>query len=160
MQETKSAETNKLKMNDFIIYEKVRELKEGGGVAIAARKNLNPVLTAEGDNNVEAISIDIHPSKIVISCTSAYGPQQKDNIDKKSKFWAYLDKMVDDAWKEGKGFYLQGDLNAWLGPTYISGDPNNQNENGRLFQSFLNRHKQLIVCDFLTSLSRSINQET
>ena len=150
MQETKSTETNKLKMKDFIIYEKVRELKEGGGVAIAAKTNLNPVLTAEGEDDVEAISIDIHPSKIIISCTSAYGPQQKDNIDKKSRFWKYLDNMVDDAWKEGKGFYLQGDLNAWIGPSFISADPNEQNENGKLFQRFLNRHKQLILVNSLS----------
>ena len=38
MQETKSSEPNKLKMEDFIIYEKVRVHKEGGGVAIAAKK--------------------------------------------------------------------------------------------------------------------------
>ena len=120
MQETNSAETNKLKMNDFIIYEKFCELREGWGVAIAARKDRNPVWAAEGDNNIEGILIDIHPPNIVISCTYAYGPQQKDNIDKKYKFWAYLDKMVDDAWKEGKGLYLQGDLNAWIGPYIYS----------------------------------------
>ena len=72
-------------MNDFVIYEKVRELREGGGVAIAARKELNPVLTAEGEDNIEAITIDIHPSKIIISCTSAYGPQLRETMDKKIK---------------------------------------------------------------------------
>ena len=46
---------------------------------------------------------------------------------KKAKFWAYLDKIADMAWQEGKGFYLQGDLNAWLGHELISGDPNVQN---------------------------------
>ena len=104
MQETKSSEPNKLSMTDFVVFEKVRDQREGGGVAIAARKELNPVLTAEGEDSIEAITIDIHPSKIVISCTSAYGPQLKETIDKKSKFWAYLDKRADEAWQEGKGF--------------------------------------------------------
>ena len=149
MQETKSSETNKLKMNNFVIYEKIRESREGGGVAIAARTDLNPVLTAEGEDNIEAITIDIFPSKMVISCTSAYGPQQKDKLDKKIKFWAYLDKIVESARKEGKGFYLQGDLNAWLGPSMIKGDPNGQNENGKLFQNFLNSHKHLRVVNSL-----------
>ena len=107
MQETKSSEPNKLRMEDFIIYEKVRVQKEGGGVAIAAKKDLKPVLTAEAEEDIEAITIDIHTSKIIISCTSAYGPQQRDSADKKSKFWAYLDKVADIAWNEGKGFYLQ-----------------------------------------------------
>ena len=86
MQETKSSEPNKLRMDNFIIYEKVRVQKGGGGVAIAARKDLNPVLTDEGEEDVEAISIDIHPSKMVISCTSAYGPQQRDSAEKRQGF--------------------------------------------------------------------------
>ena len=129
MQETKCSQANQLKMDDFIIYEKVRDTKEGGGVAIAAKKVLNPVLISEGEDDIETISIDIHPSKMVISCTSAYGPQQRDSLEKKSRFWEYLDKVTDVAWKEGKGFYLQGDLNAWLGSDIIPGDPNIQNEN-------------------------------
>ena len=90
MQETKCSQNNKLKMDDFIIYEKVRSEKEGGGVAIAAKRDLNPVLTAEGEDEIEAISIDIHPSKIVISCTSAYGPQLRDSANKKSKLTSSL----------------------------------------------------------------------
>ena len=48
-------------MDDFIIYEKVQNEREGGDVAIAAKIYLNPVLIAEGDDDVEEISIDIHP---------------------------------------------------------------------------------------------------
>ena len=149
MQETKCSQANQLKMDNFIIYEKIRCIKEGGGVAIAAKKDLNPVLTSEGNDDVEAISIDIHPSKITISCTSAYGPQQRDSLAKKLRFWQYLDKVTDIAWKDGKGFYLQGDLNAWLGSDIIPGDPNIQNENGKLFNSFLKRHPQLNVVNSL-----------
>ena len=135
MQETQCSQVNSLKMDDldFIVYEKVRETKAGGGVAIAAKKDLNPILISEGDKDVEVISIDIHPKNMVISCTSAYGPQQRDSIEKKTKFWTYLDKIADSAWDEGKGFYLQGDLNAWLGSEIIKGDPHKQNENGKLF---------------------------
>ena len=136
MQETKCSQTNQLKMDDFIIYEKVRVGREGGGAAVAAKKDLNPVLTLEGSEDVEAISIDIHPEKIIISCTSAYGPQQRDSLARKNRFWEHLDKVADIAWTEGKGFYLQGDLNAWLGSEIIPGDPNIQNENGKLFNSF------------------------
>ena len=81
LQETQCTQLNSLKMDDldFIIYEKVRETKGGGGVAIAAKKDLNPVLISEGDKDVEAITIDIHPKNMVISCISSYGPQLKDN---------------------------------------------------------------------------------
>ena len=65
MQETQCTQINSLKMDDldFIVYEKVRNTKIGGGVAIAAKKDLNPVLISEGDDDVEAITIDIHPKK-------------------------------------------------------------------------------------------------
>ena len=149
MQETKCVQNNQLKMDDFVIYEKVRGVREGGGIAIAAKKDLNPVLLAEGEDDVEAISIDIHPAKIVISCTSAYGPQQRDSASKKEKFWKYLDNIADVAWIEGKGFYLQGDLNAWLGSDVLPGDPNIQNENGKLFNNFLKRHPELQVVNSL-----------
>ena len=149
MQETKSAQVNQLKMEDFIIYERIRYEKDGGGVAIGAKKDLNPVLIAEGEENVEAISIDITLAKIVISCTSAYGPQQRDSATNKTKFWEYLDNMADSARREGKGFYLQGDLNSWLGSDIIPGDPNIQNQNGKLFINFLKRHPRLVVVNSL-----------
>ena len=153
LQETQCIQVNSLKMDDldldldldFI----VRESKGGGGVAIAAKKDLNPVLILEGDKDVEAITIDIHPKNLVISCNSAYGQQQKENIEKKSTFWTFSDKIADNAWDEGKGFYLQGDLNAWFGSGIIIGDPHEQNENGKMFHNFLLRHPQLSVANYL-----------
>ena len=106
-------------------------------------------MIAEGEENVETISIDITLAKLIISCTSAYGPQQRDSAMNKSKFWKYLDNMADSAWREGKGFYLQGDLNSWLGSDIIPGDPNIQIENGKLFNKFLKRHPQSIVVNSL-----------
>ena len=151
MQETQCTQVNSLKMDDldFIVYEKVRDTKLGGGVAIAAKKDLNPTWISEGEKDVEAITIDIHPKNMVISCTSAYGPQLRDNIEKKNRFWSYLDKIADNAWDEGKGFYLKGYLNAWLGNNIIKGDPNKQNENGKMFHNFLKRHPQLTVANAL-----------
>ena len=163
MQETKCARNNILNMTDFIIYDKVRGDREGGGIAIAARNHLNPVLIAEGDSDVEAISIDNHPSKLVISCTSAYGLQQKHSASKKPKFWEYLDNIANSAWSEGKGFHLQGDLNAWKGSEVIPCDPNIQNFNGKLFHNFLKRHPELTVvnslpvCRGLITRQRNLN---
>ena len=150
MQETKCTQLNSLKIDDlyFVVYEKMRVNSEGGGVAIAAKKELNPVLVSEGDNDVETITIDIHLTKITISCTSAYGPQKKESDDMKTKFWKHLDDITDTGWDEGKGFYLQGDLNAWLGDDIVAGDPRKRNENGKLFH-FLQRHPQLSVVNAL-----------
>ena len=76
-------------MENFVIYEKIRGTREGGGIAIAPKRELNPVLTADGDSENEAISRDIYPSTITISFTSAYGPQQHYTSEKKSKFWNF-----------------------------------------------------------------------
>ena len=83
---------NQKKVLKTLIFagEKVRVGREEGGVAVAAKKDLNPVLTLEGSEDVEAISIDIHPEKIIVSCTSAYGPQQRDSLARKNRFWEHL----------------------------------------------------------------------
>ena len=149
-------------MENFVVYERLREKSEGGGVAIAAIRELNPTLVSQGENDVEAITIEIHPKNIVISCTSAYGPQMKDHIEKKHEFWKYLEDVVEKADKEGKGFILQGDLNAWLGPEIITGDNHEQNENGKLFHMFLKKFPQLTVvnslplCEGLITRSRKL----
>ena len=87
--------------------------------------------------------------RVIQIAPSAYGPQLRDTPEKKSSFWKFLDKVADSAWEEGKGFYLQGDLNSWLGYDVINGDPHKQNENGKLFSTFLQRHPQLIVANAL-----------
>ena len=37
----------------------------------------------------------------------------------------------------GKGYVIQGDLNAWLGPKILPHDLHEQNRNGALFEKFL-----------------------
>ena len=151
MQETKSNQVKHLKHEGFVVYEKVREYfkkgdkKEGGGVAIAAKLELNPALISEGEGNVEALTIDIHTKNITISCTSAYGPQKKECTQTKDKFWAHLGKQAENAMNAGKGFILQGDLNAKLGPSMITGDPKPECENGKRFKNFLKQHKLFVV---------------
>ena len=139
LQETK-CQGKKLKMENFYIYEKVR--KDGTG----------------GDNGIEAITIDIHAKDLVIACSSAYGPQAKAPAELKKKFWDYLDTEVDRAKNNGKGFILQGDLNARLGPDFIKNDPNPINENGKYFKSFLERHPHLTVVNSLNICEGSVTR--
>ena len=49
----------------------------------------------------------------------------------------------------GSGFILQMDGNLWAGPGVIPGDPRQQNQNGKLFQEFLNRNPNLTVVNSL-----------
>ena len=45
----------------------------------------------------------------------------------------------------GKGFILQGDLNAWLGNKLISEDPRKQNKNGKFMEQFLKDNDLTVV---------------
>ena len=101
---------------------------------MAVVKDLNPALVRDGGNEVEALTVDINVKQMQISCTTAYGPQEKDQLSKKEAFWQYLDEEAKRAEEEGKGFILQGDLNAWLGNKLLPGDPRAQNKNGKLFE--------------------------
>ena len=53
--------------------------------------------------------------------------------------------MASNAKDAGKGFLLQGDLNATLGPNIIKGDPNPQTGNGKLFECFLKTYNITVV---------------
>ena len=55
VQETKFKEAGKFKMDNFIIYELVRQSKNGGGLALGVAKELNPAWVREGDDTVEAL---------------------------------------------------------------------------------------------------------
>ena len=145
LQETQCDQANKLKMEGFMIFDKVRVNKGGGGVAVAAMTELNPILVSEAEDDIDAITININTKNISIACTSAYGPQTSALVETKTKFWKYLNHPAKDARNAGTGFILQGDLNATLGATIIPGDPNPQNENGRLFEQFLLQNKLTVV---------------
>lgn len=134
-----------IKFYGFHTYENVRKDREGGGVALSVKKELSPAFVRDGGDEVEAVTVDIHMNKMAISVTSAYGPQENALIQNKTKFWEYLSKEAHRASTEGKGFILQGDLNAWLGPAMLPGDVNDQNRNGKLFSTFLAENKLTCV---------------
>ena len=69
-------------------------------------------MTRTGGDQIEAFSVNIKLQKLNILCVNAYGPQNNDKNDKKDIFWEYLDEEAKLADIEGKGFILQGDLNA------------------------------------------------
>ena len=140
MQETKSNQVGQIHLDGFYTYEHIRTNKQGGGVALGAHKDLQPTFISDGGEGVEAIAVDIHLKELSITVISAYGPQEGDDCEKKTKFWNYLGEQANRAITCGNGFVLQGDLNAWLGPDFIKGDSRRQNRNGKLFAEFLKQY--------------------
>ena len=86
VQEKKCSKINSLKLKGFVIFDKIRHEKGGGGVAVAARTELNLVLLSEAKGDIDAITIDISTRNMIISCTSAYGPQTTATKETKNKF--------------------------------------------------------------------------
>ena len=150
LQETKAKTTGTFKLENFIIFEKVRTNQDGGGgIALGCQKDLCPVWVREGDKNVETISVNISIRSMSIRLCSAYGPQEDDNVDIKEAFWKYIDEDVIQAEHTGSGFVLQMDGNLWAGSEIVPGDPRKRNRNGKLFSEFLARHPALSVVNAL-----------
>ena len=145
MQKTKYSQYGQLKLDGFYTYEHLRSKREGGGVALAALKDLNPTFVCDGGEDVEVITVDIHLKDMAVSVISAYGPLENAAAHKKNAFWEHLSKQAQHAKSSGKGLILQGDLNSWLGPKLLPGDQRPQNGNGKLFQNFLKENELTCV---------------
>ena len=162
VEESKYKEAGKLKVENFIIFELIRQNKDGGGLALGCAKELQPVWLREGEKS-ETLSIEIFVRNMKIRCCIGYGPQENDNIENKEEFWKYLDEDVYQAKMSGSGFILHFDGNLWAGSQIIPGDPRPQNKNGKLFQEFLERNPHLSVvnalpqCEGLITRSRMKN---
>ena len=152
IEETKYKDEGKLKIGgNYIIFESVRKSRDGGGgLALGCDKDLHPVWLREGEENVEALSVEISVREMKIRCCVAYGPQETDLIDRKNAFWSYMDEEVTQASRSGSGLVLHFDGNLWAGPNVIPGDPRQQNRNGKLFEEFLSRNPQLTVVNSLS----------
>ena len=150
IEESKMKNTGKIKVENYVIFEKIRSEKDsGGGLAIGCKPELKPIWVKESQDPVEALSIDIFVKKLKIRCCVGYGCQENDNIDKKEAFWDYMDNEVIEARKSGSGLIIQMDGNLWAGNKIVPNDPRPQNRNGQLFEQFLKRNPNLNVVNSL-----------
>ena len=162
LQETKTKKAGKIKTEStkkYIIYElhRKKEKLSGGGIAIGVLKELHPVFVNEGDDEVEALTVEIWVEDFPIRLVVAYGPQNIDrennpqkHKEKKEKYWAYIENESIEAKKTAAGFLVHMDGNLHAGEEIVPKDPNPQNENGKLFQAFLERNPDLTVINSLS----------
>ena len=77
---------------------------------------LNPVLTRQGDDEAECLSVEFSIAKQKFLCVAGYGPQVGDTKERKEKYRSYMDEEVKTAKKEGKK-YNNSDEYKLLGKT-------------------------------------------
>ena len=138
-----------LKLDNYIVYESVRQNRDGGGgLALGVIKELHPAWVRDG-GDVEALSVNISLKNLQIRCCVAYGCQESDATEKKEAFWKYLDEEVLLADQAGTGFVLHFDGNLWAGEDLVPGEPRPQNRNGKLLQEFLKINPHLTIVNSL-----------
>ena len=144
-QETKLGRLGKIKTpssSQYTWYEihrtkNAEKGEKGGGLAIGVLNDLDPSWISEGDDDAEALTVEMWVEGFPIRLICGYGPQEYDGKDRKECFWEYLNTEVQKAKKDGAGLVLQMDGNLWAGKQIIKSDPRRQNLNGKLFQNFL-----------------------
>ena len=152
IQETKLKPNEKLKSevtNKYQIYYLYRKESQGGGLAIGIDKEIESTLIKEGNDEVEAMVVQIMLDRFPIKVVAAYGPQENALKEKKEKFWSFLEEEAITAELQDHGFLLQMDGNLHGGPNLVNDDPNVQNTNGKFFEHFLERNPFLTVANNL-----------
>ena len=71
IEESKYKTIGKLRFENFVIFELLRKNREGGGLALGCAKELQPVWLREGDDYVEALSVEICVKSMKIRCCIA-----------------------------------------------------------------------------------------
>ena len=122
---------------------------KGGGVAIGVHNKLEPSYISEGDDDAEALTVEVWIEDAPIRLICGYGPQEYDGVKRKDKFWSYLHSEVQNAQADGAGVIIQMDGNCWAGSEVIQDDPKPQNNNGRRFHNFLKANQFLNVINAL-----------
>ena len=134
---------------NYQIYYLSRKDSEGGGLAIGVHNDIESTLVREGDDEKEAIVVQIEIGNKEVRIIVAYGPQENAKKEKKEAFWKFLEEESIKAELLGHGLIIQMDANVHGGPKLIENDPNFQNYNGKLFEQFLGRNSNLIVANNL-----------
>ena len=122
VEETKLKTGGRIKTENsrgYQIFELNRTGKAGGGLAIRALNDTEPIWISEGDNEVEVLVVEISVSEMQIRCIAAYGPQEGATPEKKEKFWARISAEIEDAQANEKAIIFQMDGNLWGGPELI-----------------------------------------
>ena len=79
IEETKYQDAGKLKIENYSVFELVRQSRDGGGgLALGCLRELHPAWVREGGDHVEALSVEVHLKRLNKRYYVAYGNQEND----------------------------------------------------------------------------------
>ena len=160
IQESKVPRKGKIKLSDYVIFERVRKVCGGGGLLTAVHKNLNPVSVGD-DSEEEVLVVEAQLLDKKVRFINAYGPQE-DEVENSKSFFAKLDEVVKSAKIAGTLICIELDANSKLGPAVIPGDPKSQSKNGKLLLEVLKENSLTVVngTDLCTGVITRIRKTT
>ena len=130
----------------------------GGGLAIGVLDILDPSWLSEGNDDAEALTVEMWVQGFSIRLICGYGPQEYDRKERKEAFWTYLNSEAQKAQQDGAALIIQMDGNLWAGKEIVPNDPKNQNQNGKYFDQFLKKNPHLSVANALDICKGGITQ--
>ena len=158
VQETHYSSKGKVQVQDFEVFEAIRN-KAKGGTIIGAHKALKPCLIIEYSDDFELLVIEIKISNREVRIISGYGPQECWSENERMPFFLALEQEIIKAEIEGKSIIIEMDANSKLGPLIIPGDKHEQSENGKVLADIIERHgltigNAMAKCDGLITRKR------
>ena len=127
IQESKARQKNKIKLNDYVIFEHIRNLSAGGGLLTAVHKSLKPV-SVSNDDTEEILVVEGEVSKSKVRFINGYGPQESSTEEVRKPFFDRLDFEIKSAKIAGSLICIEMDSNSKLGAALVPGDPKPQSD--------------------------------
>ena len=158
IQETHFAKKGILKLENFVIFEAIRN-KVKGGTILGAHEALEPMLIQEYSEDFELIVVEIKIKNKEIRIMTGYGPQECWSETERMPFFVALEKEIIKAQMMGKSVIIGMDSNSKLGSEYISSDPHFQSPNGRILAGILDRQGLIIANGIENKCTGSITRK-
>ena len=147
IQETKLKKKNQIKAEGYDFFEKIRDKKDGGGLMIGVRNDIEcvPVVISRQDEDVEILIVEIVFKSMKIRFLTGYGPQEDSSDEVINKFYAALEEEIMHCEEDNCGLIAELDCNAKLGYEILKGDPNQMSNNGKILWELVQRRDCTVV---------------
>ena len=144
VQETHFNKKGKFKMDNYEIFEAIRN-KHNGGTMIGVHKALAPMLIKDYSDDFELVVVEIQIRNKGVRIISGYGPQESWSEAERLPFFLTLEEEIIKAEMEGVSIIIEMDSNSKLGPIIIPKDPHKQSVNGKLLADIIQRHGLVVA---------------